>query len=274
MRLGFVTCVQLGLSCIEAIYDAGYELETIFTLHDNLATGKSGRVFVDQFALEHGIPVHKLRHVDEVSALPKYAELDWLFLIGWSQIAGPKVIQAPKRGVLGIHPTLLPVGRGRAAIPWAILKNLDKTGVTLFKLDEGVDTGPIVAQKEILLDNRTTATTLYRDVNRAHMELIKEVLPGLATDTVRFIKQDETRATVWPERRPDDGAIDMRGSVLEAERLVRAVTHPYPGAWYYDASGRKVVVWSAIVRRQRPASDHLEFKDGYLAILQSEVLSE
>ncbi len=273
MRLGFVTCVQLGLSCIEAIYEAGYELETIFTLHDNLATGKSGRVFVDQFALEHGIPVHKLRHVDEVSALAKDAELDWLFLIGWSQIAGPKVIRAPKRGVLGIHPTLLPIGRGRAAIPWAILKNLDKTGVTLFKLDEGVDTGPIVAQKEILLDDRTTATTLYQEVNRAHMELIKEVLPGLTADTVRFVKQDETRSTVWPQRRPDDGAIDMRGSVVEAERLVRAVTHPYPGAWYYDASGRKVVVWSASVRRQRPASDHLEFKDGYLAILESEVLS-
>lgn len=271
MKLGFVTCVQLGLSGIEAIYEAGFELETIFTLHDNLATEKSGRIFVDQFAREHGIPVHKLRHVDETSALDKYAELDWLFIIGWSQIAGPGVIRAPKRGVLGIHPTLLPVGRGRASIPWAILKNLDKTGVTLFKLDEGVDTGPIVARKEIPLDDRTTATTLYQDVNRAHMELIKEILPELAADTVQFIEQDEARATVWPERRPDDGRIDMSGSVVDAERLVRAVTHPYPGAWYCDASGRKVVVWSATISSERPASDYLEFKDGYLAILQSQV---
>lgn len=274
MKLGFVTCVQLGLSCIEAVHDAGYELETIFTLHDDLATGKSGRVFVDRFARKHGIPVHKLCHVDEVSAVEKYSQLDWLFIVGWSQIAGPAVIRAPKRGVLGIHPTLLPVGRGRAAIPWAILKNLDKTGVTLFKLDDGVDTGPILAQREIPLGDRTTATTLYQDVNRAHMELIKEVLPELAADTARFVEQDETRATVWPERRPDDGRIDMSGSVVDAERLVRAVTHPYPGAWYYDASGRKVVVWSASVSSERPASDYLEFKDGYLAITQSEMLPE
>jgi len=271
MKLGFVTCVQLGLSCIEAIHEAGYELETIFTLHDNLATGKSGRVFVDRFARAHGIPVHKLRHVDEAGALDKYAELDWLFIIGWSQIAGPGVIRAPRRGVLGIHPTLLPVGRGRASIPWAILKNLDKTGATLFKLDEGVDSGPIVAQKEIPLDDRTTATTLYQDVNRAHVELIKGILPELAADSVRFIEQDERQATVWPGRRPDDGRIDLSGSVLDAERLVRAVTHPYPGAWYSGASGRKVVVWSATVCNERPASDYLEFNDGYLAIQQSEV---
>ncbi|MEX2498430.1 MAG: formyltransferase family protein [Wenzhouxiangellaceae bacterium] len=274
MKLGFVTCVQLGLSGIEAIYEAGYELETIFTLHDDLATGKSGRVSVDPFARQHGIPVHKVGHVDQTSALEKYAELDWLFIVGWSQIAGPEVIRAPRRGVLGIHPTLLPVGRGRAAIPWAILKNLDKTGVTLFKLDDGVDAGPIVAQKEIPLDDRTTATELYREVNRAHVDLIKGVLPGLAADTVRFIEQDETRATVWPQRRPDDGRIDMSGSVVEAERLVRAVTHPYPGAWYYDASGRRIVVWSARIFREPPASDYLEFRDGYLAILESEVVPE
>ena len=70
-----------------------------------------------------------------------------------------------------MHPTLLPVGRGRAAVPWAILKGLDRTGVTLFKLDEGVDTGDIIGQEMIALSETVTATELYERVNQAHISL-------------------------------------------------------------------------------------------------------
>lgn len=131
---------------------------------------------MDSFCQAHEIPLLKASHVNnaEVVKAVKDAELDWLFIIGWSQIASQELLDAPKRGVLGMHPTLLPVGRGRAAIPWAILKGLDKTGVTLFKLDAGVDTGPIVDQVEIPLDNRVDATRLYHDVDKAHISLMKK----------------------------------------------------------------------------------------------------
>jgi methionyl-tRNA formyltransferase len=257
---------------MEAIYEAGFELDTIFTLHADKAVGKSGRIFVDDFAQQRGVAVHKLGHVNDADAVRKFGDLDWLFIIGWSQIAGPEVINAPKNGLLGIHPTLLPIGRGRAAIPWAILKGLDKTGVTLFKLDEGIDTGPILAQIEIPLDDNTTATMLYRQANNAHIELIKQVMPELDAGRACFAVQDESKATVWPGRRPDEGLIDENGSVYDAERLVRAVTQPYPGAFYYDASERKVIVWSAQVSDTRPVEDYLEFKDGFLAILCAEQL--
>ena len=274
MKLGFVTCVQLGQSCIEAIYEAGYELDVIFTLHDDVAPKKSGRIYIDKFARNHGVAVHKLAHVNDPDAVKKYRKLDWLFIIGWSQIAGPEVIAAPKNGVLGIHPTLLPVGRGRAAIPWAILKGLSQTGVTLFKLDEGVDTGPILAQLEIPINDQTTATGLYETVNDAHSQLIKQILPRLAAGTFQLAQQDESKATFWPGRRSEDGLIDLDGSVYDADRLVRAVTRPYPGAYYVGTNGRKEIVWSAAISGDRPKSDHLEFRDGYLEILQSERLSE
>jgi methionyl-tRNA formyltransferase len=215
---------------MEAIYEAGYELDTIFTLKDDMAVGKSGRIFVDEFAQQHGVAVHKLRHVNDADAVEKYRNLDWLFIIGWSQIAGPEVINAPKNGVLGIHPTLLPEGRGRAAIPWAILKGLTKTGITLFKLDEGVDTGPVLAQIEIPLDDQTTATNLYERVSAAHGDLMREVLPKLRSGKVQLHFQDESKATVWPGRCPEDGEILTAGSVRDAARLVRAVT-PFQITW-------------------------------------------
>jgi methionyl-tRNA formyltransferase len=257
---------------MEAIYEAGYELDTIFTLKDDMAVGKSGRIFVDEFAQQHGVAVHKLRHVNDADAVEKYRNLDWLFIIGWSQIAGPEVINAPKNGVLGIHPTLLPEGRGRAAIPWAILKGLTKTGITLFKLDEGVDTGPVLAQIEIPLDDQTTATNLYERVSAAHGDLMREVLPKLRSGKVQLHFQDESKATVWPGRCPEDGEILTAGSVRDAARLVRAVTRPYPGAYYFDTSGNKVIVWSAVESEDRPISNYLEFKDGYLAIHEAEIV--
>lgn len=173
MKIGFVTCVQLGLSCIEAIYLAGGQLDLAITLPDDKAINKSGRVYLDQFCLKHQIPLIKTNHINDSVVLDsiKQMDLDWLFIIGWSQIAGQAVLDAPNMGVLGIHPTLLPTGRGRAAIPWAILKSLDKTGVTLFKLDTGVDTGPIADQYTIPLTSQTTATELYQLVDDAHMEL-------------------------------------------------------------------------------------------------------
>src|SRR5690554_2083 len=146
IKIGFVTCVQLGLSCMEAIYEANGKLALAITLNDDQARQKSGRVYLDEFCKRKSIPLMKSSHINNKDVIDsiKEADLDWLFIIGWSQIASKELLETPKNGTLGMHPTLLPCGRGRASIPWAILKGLDTTGVTLFKLDEGVDTGPIV----------------------------------------------------------------------------------------------------------------------------------
>jgi len=272
MRFGFVTCVQLGLACMEEIYEAGGSLELVLSLPDERARDKSGRIYVDDFCARHAIPVVKSRNVNDaecVSAIRRH-DLDWLFIIGWSQIARRDVLEAPKQGVLGIHPTLLPVGRGRAAIPWAILKGLDQTGITLFKLDEGVDTGPILAQHVIPIGSQETATELYDKVTRAHRILIREVWPELSAGTIRPQPQDNTRATQWPGRTPEDGRITPSMTVAEVERLVRAVTRPYPGA-FFDIDGRRLRVWAGKPRGERPVSGYdIRLADGAYTALQYE----
>lgn len=246
MRFGFVTCVQLGLSCMDAIYASGGRLNLAVTLVDDQAKAKSGRVYLDKFCEEHCIDLLKVRNINHsvvINAVQEH-DLDWLFIIGWSQIARSEILNAPRRGVLGMHPTLLPIGRGRAAIPWAILKQLDRTGVTLFKLDEGVDTGPILGRREIPLRADIDANELYRAVNECHVDLIRDVFPALEADTVTALPQDNALATEWPGRTPADGAIDRSGSVFDAERLVRATTRPYPGA-FVEIGGKCLTVWRA-----------------------------
>lgn len=279
MKFGFVTCVQLGLSCMHSIYEAGGRLDLAVTLPDELANRKSGRIYLDDFCARYSVPLIKSRHVNDPDVLSSIikSEIDWLFIIGWSQIAGPAVLKAPRLGVLGMHPTLLPEGRGRAAIPWAILKELKKTGVSLFKMDEGVDTGPIAAQIEIPLNRNTNATELYSKVNDAHAQLIKHAVTQILSDRLTLTSQNHDAATIWPGRRPEDGEINLKGSVYDAERLIRAVTRPYPGA-FFRRDGMRHTVWSAEFL-DLPHNSHtdinvIHFPDGSLLIKESEVSSD
>jgi methionyl-tRNA formyltransferase len=270
MKFGFVTCVQLGLACMEEIYQMGGKLDLVITLKDQIARQKSGRIYVDDFCVQHHINnVVKIRNVNDTEAIAavQTLEVDWLFIIGWSQIARKPMLDAPRRGVLGMHPTLLPQGRGRAAIPWAIIKGLEQTGVTLFKLDEGVDTGPILAQEVLSLSPNETATTLYERVATAHRTLMRHVWVDLVNDRLVLQPQDEHLATEWPGRTPEDGIIDPKVmDCLAVDRLVRAVTHPYPGA-FLDWAGTRYRIWagqSYIGRKENQSvqidGDHLRFQ--------------
>jgi methionyl-tRNA formyltransferase len=242
---------------MEEIYAVGGKLDLVITLPDAKATNKSGRVFVDEFCRQHGVPLLKSGHINDrdVIAAIRDHDIDWLFVIGWSQIAGPEVLGAPRQGALGMHPTLLPEGRGRAAIPWAILKGLQVTGVTLFRLVPEVDAGAIAARVEIPVGPDETATTLYQRVTEAHRALLREAFPSLAASTLQFRPQDDSRATYWPARTPADGRILTSMSTQEVERLVRATTHPYPGA-FVEADGKILRIWSGQVGRtgDRPST--------------------
>ncbi len=261
MKLGFVTCVQLGFSCMDAIYKVGGELQVVITLKDNKAKNKSGRVYLDGFCKNNSIDLVKIDHVndDDVIKVIKKYNLDWLFIIGWSQIANKRLINTPKLGVLGMHPTLLPKGRGRASIPWAIIKGLD----------EGVDTGPILSQYKIPLTDSTTATELYASVNNAHVNLITDIVPKMLNESIKLKEQDNSSATEWEGRVPTDGEVDLKGSVVTAERLVRATTKPYPGA-FIMVNGQKYIVWKARLANEQSKNLCLEFKDGLLECIEWE----
>ena len=209
-----------------------------------------------------------------IEAIKEY-RIDWMFIIGWSQIAKKELLYAPKKGCIGMHPTLLPEGRGRASIPWAILKELDKTGVTMFRLDEGVDTGDILGQVEIMLDQAVDATELYNRVINAHICLIEEYWEDLVNNTITLMPQDNSKATEWPGRNPKDGRLKPEMTVKEAERLVRAVTHPYPGAFYISGS-KKITIWSARISKKplEEATDSFLCSDGYLIPLDWEIEDE
>jgi len=266
MKFAFVTCVEIGLSCMEAIYSVNGKLDLIITIPDEKAKKKSGRIYVDNFAKKNKIPVIKVNHINNQEAIDaiKNHEIDWLFIIGWSQIASKEVIESPKLGAIGAHPTLLPVGRGRAAIPWAIIKKLDNTGVSFFKMDEGVDTGLILAQEIVSICKDETATTLYSKVNYAHETLIVKLFKDLARNIIKGEIQDESKATYWEGRTPKEGELFFEMIIDEVDRLVRATTKPYPGA-FIIRDGIKIIIWKGMKSKVELVDNdflELKFKDG------------
>lgn len=269
LRVAFATCVRLGLVCVEEIYRVGGDVQLLITIDDEQARAKSGRVFLDNLANEHGVPLLKIKNINEPAVLRAIVkhDIDWLFIVGWSQIARREVLEAPARGCIGMHPTLLPKGRGRASIPWAIIKGLKQTGVTMFKIDEGVDSGDIIGQEVIELHPKITATELYDLVSDAHAKLIARYWDEIVEDTLVFYPQDEAKATFWPRRTPADGEILSHMTMAEADRLVRAVTRPYPGAFF--RSGNEIIrVWSA---RVGDNGGPFKLADGYLIPTDFEV---
>jgi methionyl-tRNA formyltransferase len=271
-KIAFATCVQLGLSCIEEIYRIGGNLELLITLNDEKAKNKSGRVYLDSIANKHNAPLLKINNINDqevLSALKEY-NIDWLFIIGWSQIAKKEVLDAPLHGCIGMHPTLLPIGRGRAAIPWAIIKGLKETGVTMFKLDEDVDTGDIIGQGIIELDDDTSATELYKKVDVMHITLISKYWGDIVNNNIILTKQDDSLATEWAGRKPEDGEILRSMTMDEAYKLVRAVTHPYPGAFYQD-NDKTIRIWSAMINKD---IGDIKLIDGYLIPVEYKIEGE
>lgn len=279
MRVGFVTCVELGLACIEEIIAAGGTaipgdgLVALFSLHDTLARRKSGRIYLHDIAEQHKLPLTTFRHTNDPDAVAAFraADLDWLLIIGWSQIASEEVLAIPRRGVLGMHPTLLPTGRGRAAIPWAILKGLPQTGVSMFRLASEVDAGEIAAQQVVPITPDETATTLYAKVQDAHRQLMRSAWPRLLDGTLPLVAQDESLATQWPGRTPADGRLHPGMTVAEIDRLVRATTRPYPGAFVERPNSLPLTIWAgSTVDPQQRSAYEVVARDGIYWALDTE----
>lgn len=204
----------------------------------------SDYVDLTPIAEKAGVPIfydHGRSHTAELVQFIHEHNADYVFCIGWSQLLTKEVLAAPKRGVIGYHPTLLPKNRGRHPIIWAIALGLTETGSSLFLMDEGADSGPIISQKKLALAPRETAGSLYNKLLVLLDEQLRECVPQLAAGTLVPQPQDHTQASYWHKRGKADGEIDWNKPAIDIDRLVRALGAPYPGA-HFVRGGRDIIV--------------------------------
>lgn len=244
--VGAVDSTRLALEVIGA-HDA-FDLAAVVTLPLDLSKRHSDFVDLRPGADRLGAELIEAPNGNAPEILERVAahSPDIAFIIGWSQICRPEFIEAAGGEAVGYHPGPLPQLRGRAVIPWTILLGQSITGSTLFWIDEGVDSGDILAQEFIHVAPDETATSLYDRHQAALGRILKEALDGIASGAPRRDKQDERYATWCARRTPRDGAIDWRAPASDVERLIRAVTRPYPGA-FSKLKGETLTIWRASI---------------------------
>jgi methionyl-tRNA formyltransferase len=177
---------------------------------------------------------------------------DFLFSAMFRQMLKPALLEAPRRGALNLHPSLLPKFRGRAPINWALVEGETETGVTLHYMVEKADRGDIVAQRRIAIAADDTALTLHRKATAASRLLMREIYPSLAAGRAPRVAQDSSLASYYGRRTPADGEIDWNRPAKRIYDLVRAVTHPYPGAFTWHQGRRLFIWWARVADSARP----------------------
>ena len=204
------------MACLEEIERLGGSLDLLITLSDETALKKSGRIYLDDYARRIRTPLHKTTHINDAETLDviRQASLDYLLVIGWSQLLSAQIFTLVRRSLYGMHPTLLLQGRGRAPIPWTILKGLKRTGVSMFELGSDADSGLIVGAKSFDVDPYETAKkTIRKGLSCSCGPDERGLAPSCRRNTQRYStgrKQSDTLATKTAGRRPNSRECNHR----------------------------------------------------------------
>ena len=235
LKIVFMGTPGVAVPVLSAVLDAGHDVVGVYTQPDRRA-GRGRRLVapeVKTFALERGLPVSQpasLRRDEDARRHLSGLAPDVIIVAAYGLLLPPDVLQIPPLNCLNVHPSLLPRHRGPSPVVTAILDGEVDTGVTVMQLDEGMDTGPIVAQRKTEIDPDETGQGLTSRLFEMGSELLVESLPGWTRGELEAQPQDDSRATVTTRLKRENGEIDWGRPAEYTARQVRAY-HPWPGSF-------------------------------------------
>lgn len=259
---------EFAIPALEKLISEGYRPVAVYSQPDRPA-GRGRKLApppVKKAALAHGLPVVQPASLRDPAELERLSSLkpDLIVVAAFGQLLPRPVLDLPSFGCLNLHPSLLPRHRGASPIPAAILAGDEETGVSLMLLDEGLDAGPVLAQRRIPIEPEDTSETLEAKLAKLGAELLVEVLPRWLAREITPQPQDETKATYAPPLSRQDGELDWKRSAIELWRRVRAF-YPWPGCYTW-LGGRRLKVLQA---RPLPGGEGL--KPGTVLALHGDI---
>jgi methionyl-tRNA formyltransferase len=241
---------DVGYECLDLLIRRGENIIAVITHEDNPSEQIWFRSVLD-LAKGHSIPVYTPESVNTpewVSRIRTWNP-DLIFSFYYRNMIKKEILDIPRLGAFNMHGSLLPKYRGRVPINWAVLYGEKEAGVTLHYMVKRADAGDIVDQETVPIGPEDTAQEVFRKAVKAARLVLERRIDDLVKGTAPRRRQDESQATYFGGRKPEDGRIDWTQSADGIYNLIRAVTHPYPGAFTL-ASGNKLFIW-----RARPAKD-------------------
>ena len=255
VRIGFIGCHEISWFCLKKICQCsikyGDKVMLAFDLEQEKAIKYSASVSLDNLSKEYRfqlVHVANVANSDSVDLLKK-ANLDILFIIGWHRIVPQEVLDVAKIR-LGIHSSILPKDRGSSPINWQLIRGEKEGGVTLFHLTTGVDEGNIVDYLKYEILESDDVRDVYFKAIHGTIQLLENNWNYIHNLQIKSIPQDNSKATINERRKPEDGLIDWNKTSKQCYDWIRALTHPYPGAFTYW-NRKKVLIWKSRISSEK-----------------------
>lgn len=233
MRLGLLVSGGLGA---EILIKIGEIHDIVFVFTDRLSSE------IQDYANLHSIPIFVGNPRNEkTSTFIKDKSIDVLVSVNYLYIIDNQLIGHPSKFAINIHGSLLPKYRGRTPHVWAIINNESETGITAHVIDEGCDTGPILEQIQVSIESEDTGNLILEKYKKLYFPLLKDVLTKIESGSYQLTQQDDSLATYFGKRTPEDGQINWNWQRERIRNWVRAQAFPYPGAFSY-LQGKKLII--------------------------------
>jgi len=236
---------QAAVPALRQCLDDGHEVVAVWTQPDR-PSGRGNKITpspVKEFALTHGLNVFQPARIknDEAKQLFASHDADVAVVVAYGKILPDEFLQAPRRGCINVHFSLLPLYRGAAPANWAIINGEKETGVTTMFVEPSLDTGPILLQQTTRIGETETAPELMERLAEIGAPLLRETLARLDEITPR--PQEDRHATFAPILKKEDGLIDWSQSASAIERRIRGL-QPWPNA-YTTFNSKGLIIWDA-----------------------------
>lgn len=273
MRAVFMGTPDIAAEVLKSLLLSRHEIVAVVTQPDR-PKGRGRELTkspVKLVAEEHGIPVlqpEKVKAPEAVAELKTLAP-EVILVVAFGQILSKEILELPKYGCINVHASLLPEYRGAAPIQWAVIDGKEKTGITIMRMDEGIDTGDMICREEIAITAEETGGSLHDKLAAVGGPLLLRALEQIEDGTAVYTPQNQEAYTYAKMLRKDMGRIDFTKSAEELERLIRGL-NPWPSA-FTGWQGKTLKLWSASVSYERfeacPCGTLVSVKNGMLWIM-------
>ena len=261
-KVVFMGSPDFSLATLRALANE-YHVVGVVTQPDRMA-GRGREIKpppVKTLALELGLPLiqpEKLRQPEAMQQLRDWSP-DLIVVAAFGQLLRPDVLELPRHGCINVHASLLPRWRGAAPINAAILAGDEQTGVTIMKMDKGLDTGPMLTKRSIRLKAEDTAGSVFEALSTLGADLLIETLPDYLSGKLTPQLQPDEGITYAPMLKKEDGRLDFTRPAEELARRVRAF-NPWPGAFFEWSGGMLKVHWAHVETGEAPVGKTLVYR--------------
>ena len=253
MNIVFIGASKFGLRCLDAIVETdSCSIKGVITAQEKFKisynpNGVKNVLHADfsTYCNNHHFECEEMKTNMKSNALfnkVKKWNPDAFVVCGWYHMI-PKLWRdfAP---AYGLHASLLPDYSGGAPLVWAMINGEKETGITLFQMDSGVDSGPIIGQEKVSILPNYNIKDLYLKIEEAGIKLIKKQIPLISLGKHKLIPQDNSKRRIFPQRSPEDGEINWEWDINKIKNFIKAQTKPYPGA-FTIINNKKIILWDA-----------------------------